>query len=100
MISEKSKVPKRRNFIHDNENFYEKEGSAPHNAPSWTRSGYQDQLKSFVRNTFDRRFGNELSTSPNNNNTTNNQNKPGSRPVTNERPEHDREEFENENLSS
>ncbi len=104
MVSEKSKVPKRRKFVYDTENFYDKEELGPCNAPNWTRTGYKGQLKSFIRNACNRRFGNELPTSPNNNtlptspnnnntlptspNNINNQNKPGNRArpiqVTNE----------------
>lgn len=48
------------------------------NAPNWTRTKYKGQLKSIIRNACNRRFGNELPTILNNNNTNhvNNQNKP------------------------
>ena len=69
MVSEKSKVPKRRKFVYDTENFYDKEESGPCNAPNWTHTKYKGQLKSIIRNACNRRFGNELLTIPNNNNT-------------------------------
>ena len=69
IVSEKSKVPKRRKFVYDTENFYDKEESGPCNAPNWTRTKYKGQLKSIIRNACNRRFGNELPTIPNNNNT-------------------------------
>ena len=74
IVSEKSKVPKRRKFIYDTENFYDKEESGPCNAPNWTCTKYKGQLKSIIRNACNRRFGNELPIISNNNNT--NRNKP------------------------
>jgi hypothetical protein len=50
MISEKSKVPKKRKFVHDDENFYEKEEVKPCNAPKWTCVKYKGQLRAHVRN--------------------------------------------------
>jgi hypothetical protein len=58
MIAEKSKVPKKRKFVYD-ENFYDKEESKPFTAPNWTSVGYQGRLKLAVKDACDRR--NEIS---------------------------------------
>jgi hypothetical protein len=59
-ISEKSKVPKKRKYVHDNENFYDKEEIKPCGAPKWTCTTYSGKLKKYVENACGRRFGNEL----------------------------------------
>ena len=58
MVAEKSKVPKRRKFVHDRENFYNKEKSGPRNAPKWTITKYKGHLKDLIRNTLDDAGGN------------------------------------------
>jgi hypothetical protein len=65
MISEKSKVPKRRKFVYDNENFYNKEEMKPCSAPKWTCAKYKGQLKEHVKNACNRHFGDELPSRPN-----------------------------------
>lgn len=65
MISERSKVPKKRKFVYDNENFYDKEEVKPCNAPKWTCTKYKGQLKTHVNNACGRQFGNELPSRPN-----------------------------------
>jgi hypothetical protein len=64
-ISEKSKVPKKRKYVYDNEDFYDKEEVKPCNAPKWTCSKYKGILKTHVNDACGRRFGNELSPRPN-----------------------------------
>ena len=59
-ISEKSKVPKKRKYVYDNENFYDKEEEKPCNAPKWTCTKYKGMLKIYVNDACGRQFGNEL----------------------------------------
>ncbi|RGB27200.1 hypothetical protein C1646_769412 [Rhizophagus diaphanus] len=49
-ISEKSKVPKKRKYVYDNENFYDKEEEKPCNAPKWTCTKYKVDI---IENSFE-----------------------------------------------
>ncbi|CAB5359516.1 unnamed protein product [Rhizophagus irregularis] len=64
-ISEKSKVPKKRKYVYDNENFYDKEEEKPCNAPKWTCTKYKGILKTHINDACGRQFGNELPSRPN-----------------------------------
>jgi hypothetical protein len=48
LLAKKSKIPKRRNRIFDNDNYHAKEHSAPFSAPKWTRAGYNGKLKDII----------------------------------------------------
>ncbi|CAB5392060.1 unnamed protein product, partial [Rhizophagus irregularis] len=63
--SEKSKVPKKRKYVYDNENFYDKEEEKPCNAPKWTCTKYKGILKTHINDACGRQFGNELPSRPN-----------------------------------
>ena len=63
-ISEKSKVTKKRKYVYDNENFYDKEEVKPCNAPKWTCAKYKGILKTHVNDACSW-FGNELPSRPN-----------------------------------
>jgi hypothetical protein len=47
-VAKKSKVPKKRNRIFDNDNYNAREHSAPSSAPKWTRAGYNGKLEHII----------------------------------------------------
>lgn len=47
-LAKKSKIPKRRNRIFDNDNYNAREHSAPFSAPKWTLAGYNGKLEHII----------------------------------------------------